>query len=208
MSGSDLEETADGVETAAPAEGEPDVDALADGRPAQRVGGAGLQHRRLARARGYDLVGIKYEGHPDLRRDDPYGYYPELDWEVVTEDGCENYASVLLRLGEIEQSARIVEQCIDLLEDWPEDDRRLQSNVPRTLRPGSDTEIYRAVEIVKGELGVHIRSDGTDSPARFKIRSPCFHNLSTLPEMAEGELIADLIAALGSLDIVLGSVDR
>jgi len=140
--------------------------------------------------------------------DDPYGYYPELDWEVVTEDGCDNYARVLVRLGEIEQSARIVEQCIDLLEDWPEDDRRLQSNVPRTLRPGSDTEIYRAVEIVKGELGVHIRSDGTDSPARFKIRSPCFHNLSTLPEMAEGELIADLIAALGSLDIVLGSVDR
>ena len=106
--------------------------------------------------------------------DDPYGYYPELDWEVVTEDGCDNYARVLVRLGEIEQSARIVEQCIDLLKDWPEDDRRLQSNVPRTLRPESDTEIYRAVEIAKGELGVYIRSDGTDSPVRFKIRSPRF----------------------------------
>ncbi|MFC7197729.1 NADH-quinone oxidoreductase subunit C, partial [Halosimplex aquaticum] len=71
-----------------------------------------------------------------------------------------------------------------------------------------DTEIYRAVESAKGEMGIYIRSDGTDSPARFKIRSPCYHNLSTLPEMAEGELIPDLIAAVGSLDIVLGSADR
>ncbi|WP_335999421.1 NADH-quinone oxidoreductase subunit D [Halorientalis halophila] len=148
--------------------------------------------------------GIDY----DVRRDDPYGYYPELDWDVVTQDGCDNYARVLVRMREVEESAKIVDQCVDLLEDWPEDDRTIQSNVPRTLKPDPDTEIYRAVEGAKGELGVYIRSDGTSKPARFKIRSPCFNNLHALPEMAEGEYLADMIASLGSLDIVLGEVDR
>jgi NADH-quinone oxidoreductase subunit C/D len=97
---------------------------------------------------------------------------------------------------------------VDLLEDWPEDDRQVQSNVPRTIKPPDDTETYRAVEAAKGELGVYIRADGTQKPARFKIRAPDFSNLQALPEMAEGELIPDMIASLGSLDIVLGSVDR
>ena len=144
----------------------------------------------------------------DLRRDDPYGYYDELDWDVVTEDGCDNYSRLLVRMREVEESAKIIEQCVDLLEDWPEDERNIQANVPRTLRPDDDAEIYRAVEAAKGELGIYIRSDGTDKPARFKIRSPCFSNLQTLPEMANGEYIPDVIAALGSLDIVLGEVDR
>jgi NADH-quinone oxidoreductase subunit C/D len=148
--------------------------------------------------------GIDY----DLRRDDPYGYYDELEWDVVTDDGCDNFARVLVRLREVEQSGRIIEQCLELLEDWPEEDRNIQANVPRTLKPDPDTEIYRAVEGAKGELGIYIRSDGTDKPARFKIRSPCFCNLQTLPVMAEGEFLPDMIAALGSLDIVLGEVDR
>ncbi len=148
--------------------------------------------------------GIDY----DLRRDDPYGYYENLEWDVVTEDGCDNYSRVLVRMQEVEESAKIIEQCLDLLEDWPEDERTVQSNVPRTLKPDADTEIYRSVEAAKGELGIYIRSDGTDKPGRFKIRSPCFHNLSALPEMSEGEYVPDLIASLGSLDIVLGEVDR
>ena len=153
----------------------------------------------VARASGVDY---------DLRRDDPYGYYPELDWDVVTAEEGDNYARVLCRMQEVEQSARIIEQCVDLLEDWPEDDREIQSNVPRTLQPDEDAEIYRAVEGAKGELGIYIRSDGTDKPARFKIRSPCFSNLQALPEMATGEYVPDLIASLASLDIVLGEVDR
>ncbi|MCL9815115.1 NADH-quinone oxidoreductase subunit D [Natranaeroarchaeum aerophilus] len=144
----------------------------------------------------------------DLRRDDPYGYYDELDWEVITEDGCDNFARLLVRMQEVEESAKIIDQCVDLLEDWPEEDRTIQSNVPRTLKPDPDTEIYRAVEGAKGELGIYIRADGTDKPGRFKIRSPCFSNLQALPEMSEGGYIADLVATLGSLDIVLGEVDR
>ena len=148
--------------------------------------------------------GIDY----DLRRDDPYGYYDELEWDVITEDGCDNFSRLLVRLREVEESAKIIEQCVDLLEDWPEDERTIQSNVPRTLRPDDDTEIYRAVEAAKGELGIYIRADGTEKPGRFKIRSPCFSNLQTLPEMSNGEYIPDMVASLGSLDIVLGEVDR
>ncbi len=153
----------------------------------------------VARASGIDY---------DLRRDDPYGYYENLNWDVITNDGCDVYSRFLVRLGEVEQSARIIDQCVSLLESWPEEDRILQSNVPRTIKPPMDAEIYRAVEAAKGELGIYIRSDGTQKPARFKIRSPCFSNLSTLSEMAQGELVPDLIASLGSLDIVLGEVDR
>ncbi len=148
--------------------------------------------------------GIDY----DLRRDDPYGYYDELEWNVVTEPDGDNFARLLVRLGEIEESAKIVDQCLDLLADWPEDERTVQSNVPRTLKPEADAESYRAVEGAKGELGIYIRSDGTETPARFKIRSPCFSNLSALPEIARGEYVADLVAAIGSLDCIMGEVDR
>jgi len=144
----------------------------------------------------------------DLRRDDPYGYYDQLDWDVVVEDGCDNFSRLLVRLREIEESAKVVEQCLDLLEGWPEDERTIQANVPRTLKPDPDAEVYSAVEAAKGELGIYVRSDGTDSPARFKIRGPSFSNLQALPEMAEGEMIPDLIASLGSLDTIMGEVDR
>ena len=148
--------------------------------------------------------GVNY----DLRRDDPYGYYPELDFDVITDDGCDNFSRALVRLEEMRESAKIIEQCVDALEDYPEDEREIQANVPRTLKPEPDTEIYKAVEAAKGELGIYMRADGTDKPARFKIRSPAFSNLQSLEIMAEGEYVPDMIAALGSLDIVLGEVDR
>jgi NADH-quinone oxidoreductase subunit C/D len=153
----------------------------------------------VARASGVDY---------DLRRDDPYGYYDELDWNVVTDDGGDNFARLLVRLREVEESSKIIQQCVDLLEDWPESDREIQSNVPRTLRPEPDTEIYRAVEAAKGELGIYIRSDGTDTPARFKIRGPSFSHVQALSEMVEGEYVPDLVATLGSLDTIMGEVDR
>jgi NADH-quinone oxidoreductase subunit C/D len=148
--------------------------------------------------------GIRY----DVRDREPYGYYDELDWDVVTEDGCDNYARLLVRLRELEESAKIIEQCVDLLEDWPESDREIQANVPRTIKPEADTEVYQSVEAAKGELGIYIRSDGTDTPARFKIRGPSFSNLQALPEMAEGGYLPDLIATIGSIDAIMGEVDR
>ncbi|MGB9952403.1 MULTISPECIES: NADH-quinone oxidoreductase subunit D [unclassified Haloarcula] len=153
----------------------------------------------VARASGVDY---------DLRRDDSYGYYDELDWSVVTEQGGDNFSRLLVRLREVEESAKIIGQCVDLLEDWPEDDREIQANVPRTLRPDADTEIYRAVEAAKGELGIYIRSDGTETPARFKIRGPSFSHVQALSEMARGEYVPDLVATIGSLDTIMGEVDR
>ena len=153
----------------------------------------------VARASGVDY---------DLRQDDPYGYYDELDWSVVTEQGGDNFSRLLVRLREVEESAKIIGQCVDLLEDWPEDDREIQANVPRTLRPDPDTEIYRAVEAAKGELGIYIRSDGTETPARFKIRGPSFSHVQALSEMARGEYVPDLVATIGSLDTIMGEVDR
>ena len=144
----------------------------------------------------------------DLRRDDPYGYYDRLDWDVITEPDGDNYSRLLVRLQEVEESAKIINQCIDILETWPEDERTIQSNVPRTIRPNDDSEGYWAVEAAKGELGIYIRSDGTEKPARFKIRGPSFSNLQALPEMAVGGKLPDLIATLGSLDTIMGEVDR
>ncbi len=162
-------------------------------------------------AKDYGVTGPVAHGSGidhDLRGDDPYGYYPELDWNVVTEPDGDVFARVLVRMRELEESAKIVRQCLDLLEEWPEDDREIQANVPRTLKPDPDTEIYRAVEAAKGELGIYIRSDGTDTPARFKIRSPCFSNLRALGEMAGAAFVPDLIATLASLDTIMGEVDR
>ncbi len=162
-------------------------------------------------ARSYGCTGPVARGSGvdyDIRRDDPYGYYDELEWSVVTEDGCDNFSRVLVRLREMEESARIVRQCAGLLGDWPDDRRDIQANVPRTIRPDPDAEVYRAVEAAKGELGIYVRSDGTTTPARFKIRGPSFSNLQALPEMATGEYVPDLIATLGSLDTIMGEVDR
>ncbi len=174
-----------------------------------RCVGTGVLEREVAKQYGAGGPVARASGiDTDLRRDDPYGIYDQLDWEVITDDAGDVYSRVLVRVREVEQSAKIVRQCVDLLEDWPEDEREIQSNVPRTLKPDPDRRVYRAVEGAKGELGIYIRADGTDKPGRFKIRSPCFCNLSTLPEMAEGEFIPDLIASLGSIDIILGEVDR
>jgi len=174
-----------------------------------RTVGTGVLDAETAKA--YGVTGPVARGSGidyDLRRDDPYGYYDELDWDVVTEPDGDNYSRLLVRLQEVEESAKIIEQCVDLLADWPDDERTIQSNVPRTIKPDDDTEIYRAVEAAKGELGIYIRADGTETPARFKIRGPSFSNLQALPEMATGGKLPDLIATLGSLDTIMGEVDR
>ncbi|MFC7019897.1 MULTISPECIES: NADH-quinone oxidoreductase subunit D [Haloarcula] len=168
-------------------------------------------HLPAETARAYGCTGPVARGSGidyDLRRDDPYGYYDELDWSVVTEDEGDNFSRLLVRLREVEESAKIIEQCVDLLEEWPEADREIQANVPRTIRPDPDREIYRAVESAKGELGIYVRTDGTETPARFKIRGPSFSHVHVLPEMARGEYVADLVATLGSLDPIMGDVDR
>jgi NADH-quinone oxidoreductase subunit D len=150
--------------------------------------------------------GVKW----DLRRDDPYSIYPELDFEVCVGDGKfgqlgDCFDRHWVRMLEWEQSLNILEQ---LLEKWPHEDKTdVQSAVPKRIKPAAG-EIYSRTENPRGELGFYIVSKDGINPYRCKVRSPAFVNLSLLPVISRGYLVADLIAILGSVDIVLGEVDR
>ena len=104
---------------------------------------------------------------------------------------------------EMEQSLNIIEQALAGLPEG-----NVKAAIPKRIRPEKDAEIYVRTEASRGELGYYIISDGTASPFRVKARGPAFVNLSVLPEIARGGLIADLVLTAGSIDIVLGEVDR
>ncbi len=140
----------------------------------------------------------------DLRRSTPYSVYDKLDFEVAVFDGCDVYARYLVRRKEMLESCKIVKQCLEWLEKNP---GPVMAKVPKVFKPPVG-EVYAAVEAPKGELGYYIVSDGSTRPYRIKIRAPSFANLMSLPEMCKGHLVADVIAAIGSIDIVLGEVDR
>jgi NADH-quinone oxidoreductase subunit D len=151
----------------------------------------------------------------DLRRVDAYSVYPELDFDVPIGTGQmgqvgDCWDRTWVRLAEIRESIKIVEQCCARLLT---DHKRTvefdpQALVPKKIRPKAQ-ELYVRAENPKGELGFYFRADGkSDIPFRCKARGPSFVNLSVLPEISKGVLIADLVAILGSIDIVLGEVDR
>lgn len=143
----------------------------------------------------------------DLRRDDPYSVYDRFDWdvqigkgEVGTVGDC--WDRHIVRMREMEQSVRIIEQALDGLPEGS-----VQAAIPKRIRPEAG-DIYVRTETPRGELGFYIVSDGTGSPFRVKARAPAFVNLSVLPEIVRGAMIADLVLVVGSVDIVLGEVDR
>ena len=144
--------------------------------------------------------GVKW----DIRKDESYSHYDKLDWEMAVESGCDVYARYLVRLKEMRESCKIVEQCLDILEKT---EGPVIAKVPKVIKP-PEGEVYASVEAPKGELGYYIVSDGSTKPYRIKIRAPSFANLIALPAMIKGHLVADVIAAIGTLDIVLGEVDR
>jgi len=151
----------------------------------------------------------------DLRRVDGYSVYPELEFEVPIGEGKmgqvgDCWDRTWVRVKEIYESLRIMEQCLDKLEGEHKRTREFdpQAIVPKKIRPKAQ-ELYVRGENPKGELGFYFRADGrSDVPFRCKARACSFVNLSILPEISRGVLIADLIAILGSIDIVLGEVDR
>ncbi|MGN0003638.1 MAG: NADH-quinone oxidoreductase subunit D [Sphingobacterium composti] len=155
--------------------------------------------------------GIKW----DLRRVDGYSVYPELDFDIPTGSGAmgslgDCWDRYKVRVDEVCESLKIIEQCLDrLMSDFA----RLPDFDPRALVPKKINlkaqSYYMRAENPKGELGFYFETqDKTDVPRRVKARGPSFNNLSVLPELGKGVLIADLIAILGSIDIVLGEVDR
>ncbi len=138
----------------------------------------------------------------DVRTADPYSIYDKLDWQVVTYPEGDSLARFMVRRDEIEQSLNMVEQALDMI---PEGELKCRTPARLKLPEG---EIYHHIESARGDVGVYIVSDGSDKPYRLRWRSPSFINLGSLNELAKGWKIADLVAILGSYDIVLGDVDR
>jgi NADH-quinone oxidoreductase subunit D len=179
----------------------------------------------------------------DLRKTDPYCGYETYDFDVPTADTCDSYGRFLIRLEEMRQSLRIVEQCLDRLEPGPVmvGDKKIAWPAQLALGPdglgnsldhikkimGTSMEAlihhfklvtegfrvpagqtYAAVESPKGELGVHVVSDGGTRPFRVHFRDPSFTNLQAMAAMCEGGQVADVIVAVASIDPVMGGVDR
>ena len=155
--------------------------------------------------------GLRY----DLRKVDGYSVYPEINFEVPIGTGMmgavgDCWDRTYVRAQEIHQSVKIIEQCLDKLmgEHKRTRDFDPQAVVPKKIRPKAQDLYFRA-ENPKGELGFFFRADGkSDIPFRCKVRACSFVNLSVLPEISRGVMLADLIAILGSIDIVMGEVDR
>ena len=163
----------------------------------------------------------------DIRKAEPYSSYEQFDFDVPTRTEGDVYARYQVRVEEMRQSARIVEQALDGMPEGP-----WKAEAPHVVLPEREKmktqmealiyhfkivtegfqvpegEVYQAVESPRGELGYYVVSDGTSKPYRVFMRTPSFGNLQALPAMIEGGLVADVIASMGSLDFVLGDVDR
>jgi NADH-quinone oxidoreductase subunit D len=163
----------------------------------------------------------------DIRRANPYTGYEKYDFEIPVEQGCDVWARYMVRMHEMRESHKIVVQALSRLKPGS-----IKADAPKVVLPDREAmkthmdalihhflivaegfdvpagEVYHPIEGSKGELGVYIKSNGGPKPARVHVRGPSFVNLSALPQMAEGEMIADVVAIIGSLDIVLGEIDR
>ena len=206
----------------------------------------GVGHLDLTGCMALGVTGpiLRATGLPhDLRKSDPYCGYENYEFDVITKDTNDSYGRFLIRIEEIEQSLRIVEQCLDRLKPGPVMVADKKIAWPAQLALGGDGlcnslenirsimgtsmealihhfklvtegfrvpagQVYSAVESPRGELGVHIVSDGGTRPYRVHYRDPSFTNLQSVAAMSEGSLIADVIAAVASIDPVMGGVDR
>jgi len=163
----------------------------------------------------------------DIRKAEPYSGYEQFDFEVPTRTAGDVYARYQVRLEEMRQSARIIKQALEGMPSGP-----FLADAPQVVLPPREKmktemealiyhfklvtegfrvppgEVYQAVESPRGELAYYVVSDGSSKPWRLYMRTPSFANLQCLPRMLEGGLIADVVAGLGSLDFVLGDVDR
>jgi NADH-quinone oxidoreductase subunit D len=143
----------------------------------------------------------------DVRKEDPYSVYDKLDFEIPKGEGLQgtvgdSWDRYYVRILEMEQSLRIIEQAIEQIPDGD-----VFSAIPKRIKPPKG-HVYARVENPKGELGYFIISEGGLQPFRVKVRAPSFVNMEIFGELCKGHLIADVIAILGSLDIVLGEIDR
>ncbi|MFQ5675985.1 MAG: NADH-quinone oxidoreductase subunit D [bacterium] len=151
--------------------------------------------------------GVKW----DIRKDEPYSYYDKFEFDVPIGKGqfgptgsvLDRY---LVRIEEMNESVKISRQALEGLQKYKKQD--VKAAIPRRIRPADGAEVYVRSETPRGELGYLIRSDGSDVASRVKARSPCFSNISVIDDISRGGMVADLVVIIGSLDIVLGCIDR
>jgi NADH-quinone oxidoreductase subunit D len=170
----------------------------------ERTKGVGVLDGAEALALGLSGPPLRGSGvRRDVRKDEPYAAYDEMEFDVPLGVAGDTYDRYVVRMQEFRQSIRIIRQAIQGIPEGP-----ILGKVPRLIKPPAG-EVYHAVESPKGELGFFIVSDGkSTSPYRFRVRPPSFCNLQALPRLVKGHLIADVVALIGSLDVVLGEVDR
>jgi NADH-quinone oxidoreductase subunit D len=164
----------------------------------------------------------------DIRKAEPYSAYDTYDFKVPVYDSCDVWARYLVRMDEMEESWKICNQALErikepgpVLSDHPKlklPDRELMKQhidvmIHHFLLASEGFtvpigEVYQSIESARGEIGFYVVSDGTERPYRVHVRAPSFVNLSALPTMVEGSLLAEVVAVIGSIDIVLGDVDR
>ncbi|MFO7285488.1 MAG: NADH-quinone oxidoreductase subunit D [Gammaproteobacteria bacterium] len=165
----------------------------------------------------------------DLRKHQPYEVYDQLDFDIPVGKNGDCYDRYLVRVEELRQSTRIIKQCVEWLKKNPGpvmiDDRKIAP--PRRIEMKDDMEslihhfklftegysvpegeVYAAVEAPKGEFGVYLISDGANKPYRVKVRAPGFPHLAAMNEMVKGHMLADVVAVIGTQDIVFGEIDR
>jgi NADH-quinone oxidoreductase subunit D len=142
--------------------------------------------------------GVKW----DLRKAQPYAAYSDFDFEIPIGANGDTYDRYTVRMEEMRQSLRIIRQAVERIPEGP-----IMAKVPKVIKPPVG-EVYHSIEAPKGELGYFIVSDGSTQPYRVRVRPPSFVNLQALDVMVRGALVADVIAVIGTLDIVLGEVDR
>jgi NADH-quinone oxidoreductase subunit D len=163
----------------------------------------------------------------DLRRDMPYSSYEKFQFKVPVSNDCDVWARYIVRIEEMRESVKICQQALD---GMPEGD--IKANAPKVVLPDREKmktqmesliyhfkivtegftvpagQVYQAVESPRGEMGYYVVSDGTAKPYRVHMRNPSFATLQALQKMCEGRLLADVVAVIGSIDIVLGEIDR
>jgi NADH-quinone oxidoreductase subunit D len=138
----------------------------------------------------------------DIRKAMPYSGYDKYNFEIPTRQNGDTYDRYLVRIQEMRQSVRIIEQAVEDIPAGP-----VMAKVGKAIKPPVG-EVYVSIEAPKGELGYFIVSDGSTQPYRLRVRPPSFVNLQALDRMARGALVADVVAIIGTIDIVLGEVDR
>jgi NADH-quinone oxidoreductase subunit D len=143
-------------------------------------------------------AGVKW----DIRKAIPYENYADFEFDIPTGKNGDTYDRYLVRMEEMRQARRIIQQAVDRIPDGP-----IMAKVPKVVKPPAG-EVYHSIEAPKGELGYFIVSDGGLQPYRLRIRPPSFVNLQALDRMVRGALVADVVAVIGTIDIVLGEVDR